>query len=388
MSSKPELAASRPTIDFIDLAAQQRRIKPKLDAAIARVLAHGGYIMGKEVGEFERQLAEFCGAKYALSCSNGTDALSLVLMAKNVGPGDAVFCPSFTFAATAEVVALRGATPVFTDILPETFNMDPASLEAAITVAKQKGLKLAGIIPVDLFGLPADYDAINAIAQKHGMWVMGDSAQGFGGEYKGRKVGTLCDVTTTSFFPAKPLGCYGDGGAVLTDDKELYDIMTSLRVHGKGTDKYDNARVGLNARLDTLQAAILIEKLAIFPDEIKERQRVAKRYTAGLNGVLTTPQVAAGMLSVWAQYTLVAPSEAARATLMDELKKVGIPTNIYYPKPLHQQTAYAMHPSAAASLPVCEDMAKRVFSLPMHPYLEDATIDYIVGEVKRIAATL
>lgn len=389
MSSKPELAASRPAIDFIDLAAQQRRIKPKLDAAIARVLAHGGYIMGKEVGELESQLSAFCGAKYTLSCSNGTDALTLVLLAKNVGPGDAVFCPSFTFAATAEVVALRGATPVFVDILPDTFNMDPASLEQAIAKAKKDGLKPCGIIPVDLFGQPADYDAINKIAKTNNLWVMADAAQGFGGEYNGRKVGSLADVTTTSFFPAKPLGCYGDGGAVFTDDKELFDIMASLRVHGKGTDKYDNVRVGLNARLDTMQAAILIEKLAIFGDEITERQRVANRYNAGLKDVLATPAVPANMLSAWAQYTLVASSEAARTTLQAKLKEAGIPTNIYYPRPLHQQTAYASYPTATGGkLPVCEDLALRVFSLPMHPYLENETIDYIVENVRAIAATL
>lgn len=383
MSSKPELATSRPHIQFIDLAAQQRRIKPKLDAAIARVLAHGGYIMGKEVGELEAQLSAFCDAKYTLTCSNGTDALSLVLMAKNVGPGDAVFCPSFTFAATAEVVALRGATPVFVDVDAKTFNIDMTSLEAAIVVAKQKGLKPVGIIPVDLFGQPADYATINKIAEVNGLWVMADSAQGFGGSLNGKKSGSLAWATTTSFFPAKPLGCYGDGGAVFTDDKELYDVMSSLRVHGKGSDKYDNVRVGLNARLDTLQAAILIEKLAIFADEINERQRVANRYTAGLRDVLVTPHVPEGMVSAWAQYTLIANDNASRTAIQAKLKEAGIPTMVYYPLPLHQQTAYNMHPTATGgALPVCEDLAQRVFSLPMHPYLDDATIDYIVAAVR------
>ena len=383
MSSKPELAASRPNIQFIDLAAQQARIKPKLDAAIARVLAHGGYIMGKEVGELEKQLSAFCGAEYTLSCSNGTDALTLVLMAKNVGPGDAVLCPSFTFAATAEVVALRGATPIFLDIESDSFNIDPAQIDAGVAEAKARGLNPVGIIPVYLFGLPPDYARIHPLAEKHGLWVMGDAAQGFGSEIDGVRAGNLTYVTTTSFFPAKPLGCYGDGGAVFTNDKALYDTMCSIRVHGKGSDKYDNVRVGLNARLDTLQAAILIEKLAIFADEITERQRVANRYSAGLRDVLKTPEVPANMLSAWAQYTLVAESEAQRTQIMERLKDTGVPTMIYYPKPLHQQTAYRMHPTATGgALPVCEDLANRVFSLPMHPYLDDATIDYIVAAVR------
>jgi len=383
MSSKPELAASRPTIQFIDLAAQQARIKPKLDAAIARVLTHGGYIMGREVAELEKQLSAFCGAEYTLSCSNGTDALTLVLMAKNVGPGDAVLCPSFTFAATAEVVALRGATPIFLDIEPDSFNIDPAQIDAGVAVAKKRGLNPVGIIPVYLFGLPPDYARIHPLAEKHGLWVMGDAAQGFGSEIDGVRAGNLTYVTTTSFFPAKPLGCYGDGGAVFTNDKTLYDVMCSLRVHGKGSDKYDNVRVGLNARLDTMQAAILIEKLAIFADEIKERQRVANRYSAGLKDVLKTPEVPSNMLSAWAQYTLVAASEAQRTQIMERLKDAGVPTMIYYPKPLHQQTAYGMHPTATGgALPVCEDLANRVFSLPMHPYLEDATIDYIIAQVR------
>lgn len=383
MSSKPELAASRPAIQFIDLAAQQARIKPKLDAAIARVLAHGGYIMGREVAEFEKQLSAFCGAEYTLSCSNGTDALSLVLMAKNVGPGDAVLCPSFTFAATAEVVALRGATPIFLDIEAASFNIDPAQIDAGVAEAKKRGLNPVGIIPVYLFGLPPDYARIHPLAEKHGLWVMGDAAQGFGSEIDGVRAGNLTYVTTTSFFPAKPLGCYGDGGAVFTNDKELYDVMCSLRVHGKGSDKYDNVRVGLNARLDTMQAAILIEKLAIFADEIKERQRVANRYSAGLKDVLKTPEVPTNMLSAWAQYTLVAASEAQRTQIIERLKDAGVPTMIYYPKPLHQQTAYRMHPTATdGALPVCEDLANRVFSLPMHPYLDDATIDYIITQVR------
>jgi dTDP-4-amino-4,6-dideoxygalactose transaminase len=382
MSSKPNLAVSKPKIDFIDLAAQQARIKPQIDAAIARVLAHGGYIMGKEVGEFEKQLAAFCGAKHALSCSSGTDALLLVLMAKGVGPGDAVFVPSFTFAATAEVVALLGATPVFVDSEAEAFNMCRESLKAAIKVAQDKKLKLAGIIPVDLFGQPADYNSIQQIADAHGIWVMADSAQGFGASYKGRKVGTIGIATATSFFPAKPLGCYGDGGAVLTDDTALYDTMVSLRVHGKGSDKYDNVRIGMNGRLDTIQAAILIEKLAIFGDELERRQKVADAYEAGLKDILKTPKLLNGNASAWAQYTLVAKDTAHREKIQNALKERGVPTMVYYPKPLHQQTAYKNYPSASASLKVCEELSQKVFSLPMHPYLEKETIDYIVNAVR------
>ena len=385
MSSKPNLAvaSSKPArIDFIDLAAQQSHIRGKIDAAIARVLDHGNYIMGKEVAEFERQLAAFCGAKHALSCSNGTDALALVLMAKNVQPGDAIFVPSFTFAATAEVVAWLGAIPVFVDINPESFNMCPESLKQAIAMAKAKNMKLAGVIPVDLFGQPADYDAIEPLAHAEGMWVMADAAQGFGASYKGRKVGTIGIATATSFFPAKPLGCYGDGGAVFTDDDQLMDVMQSLRVHGKGTDKYDNVRIGMNGRLDTLQAAILIEKLAIFPQELIDRQRVADAYHAGLNGVLKTPTLSKGNTSAWAQYTLVAHSEEHRASIQAKLKEFGVPTAIYYPRPLHQQTAYAAYPTATgSSLPVCEALSHQVFSLPMHPYLDTAALDYIIQSV-------
>ncbi len=389
MSSKPELAVSKPAkIDFIDLAAQQARIKPKLDAAIARVLEHGGYIMGKEIGEFEKQLAAFTNAKYVLSCSNGTDAMTLVLMAKNVGPGDAVLLPSFTFAATAEVVALRGATPIFLDITAESFNIDPSQIEAGIARAHALGLKPVGIIPVYMFGLAPNYDAIHPIAEKHGLWVLGDAAQGFGSAINNVRAGALTQVTTTSFFPAKPLGCYGDGGAVFTDNKELYDIMVSLRVHGKGSDKYDNVRVGLNARLDTLQAAILIEKLTIFDDEIEARNRIAERYTATLSDVIATPHVPAGYTSVWAQYTLIAKSEKARDGIQASLKVAGVPTMVYYPKPLHQQTAYNMFPTATGgALPVAEDLALRVFSLPMHPYLDAPTQDYIIAKVREAVAS-
>jgi dTDP-4-amino-4,6-dideoxygalactose transaminase len=339
------------------------------------------------VAELERQLCAFSGARHTLTCSNGTDAMSLVLMAKNVGAGDAVLVPSFTFAATAEVVALRGATPIFLDSERNSFNLDPSQIEAGITVAKKHGLKPVGIIPVYLFGLPPDYAAIHPIAEQYGLWVMGDAAQGFGSAIGGKRAGSLTHVTTTSFFPAKPLGCYGDGGAVMTDDTELHRVMESLRVHGKGAEKYDNVRVGVNARLDTLQAAILIEKLAIFGEELDARERVARTYDAGLRDVIATPQVPATMRSAWAQYTLVASDNAARSTMQHALKSAGVPTMIYYPRPLHQQTAYHHFPTATGgALPVCEALAQTVFSLPMHPYLSADTLEYIIAQTRKSLA--
>lgn len=377
-------------IDFIDLAAQQKRIRAKIDAAITKVLDDGSYIMGKEVGELEKQLAAFANAKHCLSCSSGTDALALVLMAKDVGVGDAVFVPSFTFAASAEVVAFLGATPFFVDVLPDTFNMCPTSLTQAITAAKKHGLNSVAVMPVDLFGQPADYDKILPIAQENNLWVLCDAAQGFGGVYHDKKVGSIGLATATSFFPAKPLGCYGDGGAVFTDDDALYEILVSLRVHGKGDDKYDNVRIGMNGRLDTLQAAILIEKLAIFADELIERQRVADRYNMLLKNNFVTPFVANGLSSAWAQYTLIADSNKQREQLQTTLKQAGVPSMVYYPKPLHQQTAYKKYPTATGgTLPVSDDLAGRVFSLPMHPYLDNEKIDYIsqslLGALKQAA---
>jgi dTDP-4-amino-4,6-dideoxygalactose transaminase len=370
-------------IPFIDLATQQKRIRPQIEAAFLRVLDHGGYIMGPEIGELEKQLSAFCGASYTLSCSNGTDALALVLMAKNVGPGDAIFVPAFTFAATAEVVAWMGASIIFIDVLKDTFNMDPESLEKGIQKAKKCGLRPCGIIPVDMFGQPADYDEINALAEKHNLWIMDDGAQSFGATYKGRKVGTLAESTTTSFFPAKPLGCYGDGGAVFTNNEKLIEIMQSLRIHGKGDakgegeDKYQNIRVGMNGRMDTLQAAVLIEKLVIFPEEITLRQKVAERYSQGLQDIAITPYVRKDCQSAWAQYTLkVDPLN--RKNIMEELKKEGIPSVIYYPRPLHCQEAYNSYPCATDRLPVSEDLSKCVMSLPMHPYLEPEVQDRII----------
>jgi dTDP-4-amino-4,6-dideoxygalactose transaminase len=366
-------------IQFIDLKAQQERIRPQIEAAINRVLDHGLYIMGPEVGELEKQLAAFCGVKHAISCANGTDALGLALMAKNVGPGDAVIVPSFTFAATAEVVAWVGATAIFIDSLQDTYNIDPKSLEQGIQTAKKAGLKPKCIIPVDLFGQPADYDAIQAIADEHGLWILADGAQSFGAAYKGRKVGNIGDIATTSFFPAKPLGCYGDGGAVFTNDDELAAIIKSLRVHGQGTDKYDNVRIGINGRLDTIQAAILIEKLKIFPDELIARQAIADRYNEALKDVVRVPHLMAGATSAWAQYTVRLPKDVDREGIINRLAAGGVPSVIYYRLPLHQQKAYAHYLTATGGkLPVCEELAGDVLSLPMSAYLSEKVAENII----------
>lgn len=369
-------------IPFIDVAAQRRRLGSAIDEAVARVLAHCQFVMGPEVAAFEKDLAAFCGVRHAISCASGTDALLLVLMAKGIGPGDAVFCPAFTFCATAEVVALLGATPIFVDIDEWTFNIDIASLKRAIPVAKRKGLTPKAVIPVDLFGLPADHDAVAAVAKAEGLFVLDDAAQGFGGIYQGRKVGTLAPATATSFFPAKPLGCFGDGGAVMTDDDQLADVIRSLRVHGQGTDRYDNVRIGITGRLDTIQAAILIEKLKIFADEVAARNEVAGRYNAALADAAIVPQVPDGYTSVWAQYT-IRLSAGRRDKLAADLKAQGIPTAIYYPRPLHKLAAYTGFPLSEGGVPVCEKLAEEVISLPMHAYLDAPTQDRIIGAVKR-----
>ena len=366
---------------FIDLAKQRARLGQDVDTAIQRVLAHGHYIMGPEVRELEIALSSFCGAQHALTCSNGTDALGLILMALELGATDAVLCPSFTFAATAEAVAWFGATPVFVDVDEQTFNIDPASLEAGIGSAKGQGLTPVGVISVDLFGQPADYDRVESICAAHRLWLLSDAAQSFGATYNGRKVGTIGTATATSFFPAKPLGCYGDGGAVFTDDAELAATIKSLRVHGQGSDKYDNVRIGLNGRLDTLQAAILIEKMRVFQDEIESRNTIAARYNAALADIAQVPHVMNGAASVWAQYTIRVPA-TRREALAAGLKSRGIPTAVYYAKPLHQQTAYRKYPVAGNGLPVSERIATEVISLPMHPYLEKDEQDFIIEAVK------
>jgi dTDP-4-amino-4,6-dideoxygalactose transaminase len=373
-------------IPFIDVAAQRRCLGRAIDDAVARVLAHCQFIQGPELRALEAELAAFCGARHAIGCSSGTDALRLVLMAWQIGPGDAVICPAFTFCATAEVVALLGATPVMADIAPETFNLDPASCERAVATAKRLGLRPRAVIPVDLFGLPADYDAINALAAAHGLLVLDDAAQAFGATSKGRKLGALATATATSFFPAKPLGCYGDGGAVFTDDDVLAARVKSLRVHGEGTDKYDTVRIGLTGRLDTIQAAVLLEKLKIFPEEIAARDRVAARYSAGLSDVATVPRVGNQSTSVWAQYT-IRLKPGRRDGLAVALKAQGIPTAIYYAKPLHRQQAYRGFPVADGGLPVSEQLAEEVISLPMHAYLEAPVQDRIIEAVRRALAS-
>jgi len=365
------------SIPFIDLAAQRNRLGRVVDDAIARVLAHGQYVMGPEVRMLEADLSRFCGAKEVISCSNGTDALALILRAKGIKAGDAVFCPSFTFAATAEVVAWFGATPMFVDVFPDTFNIDPNSFERGIASAKQLGLNPACVIPVGLFGQPADFDAIEPICAKHKIWILDDATQSFGATYKRRKIGTFGTATATSFFPAKPLGCYGDGGAIFTDDKDLAEVLRSLRNHGQGTDKYDNTRIGINGRLDTIQAAILIEKLKIFADEIEKRQVIARRYNDGLKDVATVPRVMDDCVSTWAQYTIKI-GKGRRDAVAAALKERGIPTAIYYPKPLHQQTAYKHYPSAGNGLPGSDVIAQEVLSLPMHPYLAPDLQDRII----------
>lgn len=367
-------------IPFIDLKAQQREIAAGVNDAIARVLAHGAYIMGPEVAELEGELAAFAGSKHVLACSNGTDALALVLRGWGIGPGHAVIVPAFTFAATAEVVAWLGATPVFVDVRPDDFNMDPASLEAGMATARRQGLEVRAIIPVDLFGQPADYSRLLAIAAAHDTRVLCDGAQSFGATHEGRRVGQIGQATSTSFFPAKPLGCYGDGGAVFTDDDALAEEMRSIRIHGQGSNKYENVRIGMNGRLDTIQAAVLLQKLKIFPGEIEARNRIAARYGERLGNAVGVPQISEGRTSVWAQYTIrVAPER--RDAIIEHLKAKGIPTAIYYPIPLNQQRAYAHYPTVESGVPVSERLAREVLALPMHPYLDPETQDRIIDEV-------
>jgi dTDP-4-amino-4,6-dideoxygalactose transaminase len=368
-------------IPFIDVGAQRRRLGRAIDDAIARVTEHCQFIQGPEVAEFEARLAEFCGARYAIGCASGTDALMLVLMAKGIGPGDAVICPAFTFCATAEVVVLLGATPVFADVDADTFNLNAASVKRAVATAKRHGLVPKALIPVDLFGLPADYDALLAVAAAEGLYVLDDAAQGFGATYKGRKLGVIAPATSTSFFPAKPLGCYGDGGAVLTNDAGLVEVLKSLRVHGQGTDKYDNVRIGMTSRLDTVQAAVLIEKLKIFADEIAARDRAARRYAEGLKDVCIVPVVPDGMTSVWAQYT-IRLKPGVRDGLAVKLKAQGIPTAVYYPKPLHRLEAYKRFPVADNGIPTTDQLSEEVISLPMHAYLDAATQDRVIEAVR------
>jgi len=363
------------SIAFIDLQAQRRRLGEKLERAILSAVEGGQWILGPQVQALEEQLAEFAGVRHAIACANGTDALMLVLRAWDIGPGDAVFVPAFTFAASAEVVALVGATPVFVDVLEDTFNIDPASLAAAIAAVKRDGkLRPRAVMPVDLFGQTADYRGLEPIAAREKLLMLCDAAQGFGATLDGRRAGGIGDAAATSFFPAKPLGCYGDGGATFTNDDGLDELLRSLRVHGQGTDKYENVRIGVNSRLDTIQAAILIEKLAIFPEEIELREAAARRYNAalGASNRIRVPRLIDGAQSTWAQYTIQVPD---RAKLAADLKAKGIPTAIYYPIPLSRQKGYSHYPSAP--IPVSERLSQSVISLPMHPYLDSVTQDRI-----------
>jgi len=388
-------------MQFIDLAAQQNRIRDKIEANITAVLDHGKYIMGPEIGTLENRLAEYAGVKHAIGCASGTDALLMALLACQVGPGDAVFTSPFTFIATAEVISLVGATPVFVDIDPATYNIDPAKLEQAVSALKANDsdvhplpitnnpspINPKGVIAVDIFGLPAEYEGIDAVAREHDLFVIEDAAQSFGAELNGKNACSFGNIACTSFFPAKPLGCYGDGGMCFTDDDKLANIMESLRVHGKGDHKYDNVRIGINGRLDSLQAAILLAKFDIFPEEIQLRQQVAKRYTEFFNTHpgITRPFVPHGYKSAWAQYSVLAGGEQQRAELQNNLKEAGVPTAIYYPQPLHLQSAFSSLGYKKGDFPISEDCARRIFSLPMHPYLTEAEQQKIADSIGRLA---
>ena len=359
-------------MQFIDLKAQYEHLKPKIDARIKTVLSHGKYIMGPEVQELEAELAKYVGVKHAITCANGTDALTLAMTVLDIKEGDAVFCPTFTFFATAETVAFQKATPVFVDSDPDTFNICPNHLEQQIKkVIETDELRPKAIVAVDLFGLPADYPALEALAKKYNLQLIEDAAQGFGGaitdvDGKLQRAGSFGDIATTSFFPAKPLGCYGDGGAILTNNDEYAELVKSYRVHGKGSDKYDNVRIGMNSRLDTIQAAILLEKLAAFPEELLQRNIAAEHYHKSLPAHFKTPIVPEGYLSSWAQYTIVAEDRDAE---MKKYQEQGIPTMIYYGTCMHQQTAFAKLGYTNSELPIASALCKQVFSLPMHGYL-------------------
>ena len=388
-------------MQFIDLVAQQKRIRDKVEANIKAVLDHGKYIMGPEIKTLEQRLADYVGVKHAIGCASGTDALLMALMALKIGPGDAVFTSPFTFIATAEVISLRGATPVYVDIDPETFNIDPAKLDQAVSALKANDSNLhplpitdnpsplipKAVIGVDIFGLPAEYEHIDAVAREHDLLVIEDAAQSFGAELNGTKAGSFGNIACTSFFPAKPLGCYGDGGMCFTDDDELANIMESVRVHGKGDHKYDNVRIGINGRLDSLQAAILLAKFDIFPEEIELRQQVANRYATllGADPQIKVPSIPSGATSAWAQYSILATDENQRTELQNNLKEAGIPTAIYYHQPLHLQSAFSSLGYQKGDFPISEDCARRIFSLPMHPYLTEEEQQKIAGRIGHTA---
>jgi len=372
-------------MQFIDLAKQQSGVRDKIEDRIKKVLDHGKYIMGPEVFELEVKLAEYIGVKHCISCSSGTDALLIALMAKGIGPGDAVITTPFTFIATAGMIKLLGATPVFIDIYPETFNINPELISGAIDFSKEKGLTPKAIIPVDLFGLPARYRMIEEIAKEYSLFVLEDGAQGFGGEIRNKKACSFGDVAITSFFPAKPLGCYGDGGAIFTDDDELATMIKSIRVHGGGADKYDNVRIGINGRLDTFQAAILLEKLALFPNEVDLHNKVADYYKKNMPVNLVTPYTPEDYISSWAQFSILAESKKQRNSIMNYLKSKEIPSMIYYNTPLHLQKVFSGLGYKKGDFPISEQIADQIFSIPMHPYLEEAQQNNILEELHAAA---
>jgi len=369
-------ARPAPAIRFVDLQAQRARLAGRIDAAIQRVLGHGNFVLGPEVAELEQKLAGWCGVPHVVTCANGTDALNLALRARGIGQGDAVIVPAFTFVAAAEAVVLAGATPVFADVRESDFTLDPASLEAAIAEARRQGLRPAAAVAVDLFGQPADYPALEPIARRHNLYLVADAAQSFGASLNDRPVGGWGDVTCTSFFPSKPLGCYGDGGALMTTDGAVAGLYRSLRMHGQGEDRYDHHRIGVNSRLDSLQAAVLLAKLEIFQDEIEKRQIVAERYGAMLGERVTLPHIRPGACSVWAQYTIRVRN---RDTVAQRLRERGVPTAIHYPRSLSAQPAYAAFP--CVGIPVTERLAREVLSLPMHAYLDMEQQDEIVARL-------
>ena len=356
-------------MDFIDLKTQQSKIRSRIDKRFRSILDHGKYIMGPEVFELEEMLADYVGVKYCISCSSGTDALLIPLMANEIGPGDAVITTPFTYIATAEVISLLGAEPVFLDIYEDTYNMNPDCIDDAIIDSERKGLNAKAIIPVDLFGLPARYRMITELAAKHDLMIIEDAAQGFGGSIRGKKAGSFGNVAATSFFPAKPLGCYGDGGAIFTDDEVLADKIRSIRIHGSGINKYENIRIGINGRLDTFQAAILLEKLSIFDEELKLRNEVADYYSSNIVAEFINPFIPKDYTSSWAQYSLLARTELHRSEIMSSLKQLNIPSMIYYKTPLHLQTVFDKLGYNKGDFPISEKISKQIFSIPMHPYL-------------------
>ena len=364
-------------IPFIDLKAQQKRIRADIDNRLTKVLDHGAYIMGPEVKELEAELASWAGTKHAISCASGTDALILALLGKKCRPGQGVIVPSFTFAASPESLAVLGAIPVFCDVDPHSFNLDARCLAAALDSATAQQIDVVGVMAVGLFGQPSDMTAISAFAKRHDLWVIDDAAQSFGASWDSRPVGQLADVTCTSFFPAKPLGCYGDGGALFTDDDKVAEIAVSCRVHGMGKTKYHNDRIGMTARLDTMQAAVLLSKLSIFKDELAHRQRVADSYEAHLGAHVATPRLCDGATSSWAQYTVKLPQHVNREAMQEAMQKAGVPTMVYYPIPMHKQAPYLRYPVANKALPITDALCDVVLALPMHPYLSEEQIAHI-----------